>query len=149
MAEWKKICCAIDFSEPSHLAMEEAASLARRFEAELTLLHVYEERAVSPEILLAKYEQAAPELEKKVGGFQREAEQIAGRPVRTVLLTGSAAATEIGRFVREGSFDLAVMATHGRTGLARVVLGSVAERVVREAECSVLVVRGRLAPGAR
>ncbi len=141
MDEWKRICCATDFSEPSRLALEEAARLAGRFQAELTVLHVFEERAVSPEILLSKYEQALPELEEKMASCQREAERISGRPVRTVILTGNSAALEIGRFAHDGSFDLLVVGTHGRTGLPRVVLGSVAERAVREAECSVLVAR--------
>ncbi len=141
MAEWKKICCAIDFSEPSRFAMKEAADLARRLQADLTLLHVYEARAPSPEILLSKFEQAAAEMESKMATWQGEAERIAGRPVRSMVLTGSAA-NEILRFVGEGSFDLVVTATHGHTGLKHLVLGSVAERVVRQAHCAVLVVRG-------
>ncbi len=50
-------------------------------------------------------------------------------------------ATEIIRFVQRGAFDLVVMGTHGRTGLRRLVIGSVAEKVIRHAPCSVLVVR--------
>jgi nucleotide-binding universal stress UspA family protein len=140
---WKRICCAVDFSEPSRHAMAEAADLARRLAADLTLLHVYETHAPSPEVLLARYEQAAPELEGKLRTWQGEAERLATRPVRTVMFTGGAAA-EILRFAGEGAFDLIVLATHGRTGLPRVVLGSVAERVVREAQCTVLVVRRRV-----
>lgn len=140
MGEWKKICCAIDFSDPSRIAMQEAAALARRLEADWTLLHVYDAHAASAEILLSRFEQALPEVEGKMGEWQQEGERIAGRPARTVILTGSAAA-EILKFAREGSFDLLVLATRGRTGLTRLLLGSVAERVVRESECSVLVVR--------
>jgi nucleotide-binding universal stress UspA family protein len=50
-------------------------------------------------------------------------------------------AAEIARLAQEGSFDLVVVATHGRRGVKRVLLGSVAERIVRDAPCTVLVVR--------
>ena len=143
MADWKKICCAVDFSDPSRAAMETGADLSRRLEADLTLLYVYDAHAPSPEILLEKYEHAAPEFEAQLKAFKAAAERIAGRPIRTVALTGSAPA-EIVRFAHDGAFDLLVLSTHGRTGLARVVLGSVAEHVVREATCPVLVVH--LAP---
>lgn len=151
MGEWKKICCAIDFSEPARFAMEEACALARRLQADLTLLHVNEaplpasgEMVLSPPEL---FERAAKELERKMSGWRDEAERLASRPIRSVILAGNSAADEIARFVREGRFDLLVMATKGRTGLKRLVLGSVAERVVREADCSVLVVRRPAAEG--
>jgi len=139
MADWKRMCCAVDFSEPSRLAMERAADLARRLAAELTLLHVYDSHAPSPEILLERLEEASPEIEAQLSAWRIEAERIAGHEVRTVVLTGPAA-TEIVRFARDGGCDLIVVATHGRTGLARIVLGSVAEHVVRESSSPVLVV---------
>ena len=141
MADWKKICCAIDLSDSSRIVVDKAASLARRLQAELTLLHVYVSHAASPEILLERVERATLELEQKMAGYQREAERLAGVPVETTILTDGGAAAEIVRFARDGGFDVVVMGTHGVTGLARVVLGSVASRVVREAECPVLVVR--------
>lgn len=144
MAEWKKICCAVDFSEPSRLAMNEAADLARRFQADLTVLHVYEEPAAAVAALeaprLEHLERAAGEIERKLSGWRSEAEAVATRQVRSAMLSGATAA-EILRFVREGSFDLLVVGTHGRTGFKHLVLGSVAERVVREADCTVLVPR--------
>ncbi len=140
MDEWKRICCAIDFSDPSRIAMQKAAGLAARLNAELVLLHVYEAHAASPEILLSRFEQQLPELEGNMRAWERDAERIAGRPPRSIILTGSAAA-EILRLSQEGSFDLLVLATRGRSGLTRLVLGSVAERVVRESRCPVLVVR--------
>jgi nucleotide-binding universal stress UspA family protein len=146
MADWKKICCAVDFSDPSRAAMEEACALARRTGAELTLLHVWDPHAPSPEVLLAKLEQAGPELEARLASWARDAGARMGGSARTVLLTGPAAG-EIVRFARDGGVDLVVMATHGRSGLARVLLGSVAEHVVREASCSVLVVRRPAAAG--
>ncbi len=150
MAEWKKICCAVDFSEPSHLAMKDAADLAQRFQADLTLLHVYEEPTAATAALevprLEHLEHAAAEMERKLAGWRSEAEAGASRPVRSAMLSGNTAA-EILRFLRQGSFDLLIVGTHGRTGIKHFVLGSVAERVVREADCPVLVVRRSAAAG--
>ncbi len=141
MAEWKKICCPVDFSTPSRLAMDSAADLARRWEADLILVHVYRpEAAPSAERSAARtLEEAAATLD----AWRREAEFLASRPVRTVMLEGSAA-PEIIEFTRERRFSLIVMGTHGLTGVRRLVLGSVAERVVHQATCSVLVVRPML-----
>jgi universal stress protein A len=145
MAEWKKICCAVDLSESSRAAMEEAADLARRFQAELTVLHVYEvpsavekrmEASTSPAV-----EQAVLERQRVLDTWRANAERIAGRPVCSSVVPGHAA-LEITGFVRDGGFDLLVVGTHGRHGLERLVLGSVAERLVREVTCPVLVLRG-------
>lgn len=141
MAEWRRICCAVDFSEPSRRALEEAADLARRFASDLTALHVYD--VLPPtglDLLGPPVEEAQRSAAQVMEQWVRDAELIARRAVRSALRIG-APAQEILRFAREGSFDLLVLATQGRTGLKRLVLGSVAERVVREAECAVLVVR--------
>ncbi len=145
MADWKKICCAIDFSAPSRIAMEKAADLARRLDGELTLLHVNEaalatpeETGLSPDELAAH---AAKEMEPKMATWHRLAEEAMRRPVRAVVLAGTAA-DEILQFLRVGAYDLLVMGTHGRVGLAHFVIGSVAEEVERHAPCPVLVVRG-------
>jgi universal stress protein A len=149
MAEWRNICCAVDFSEPSRLAMRQAASLASHFQAELTLLHVHEPPPPSATDLLVSppemFEQAATQMERILIGWCKDAEEIARRPVKRVLLFGKPAA-EIVRYVRENAFDLVVVSTHGRTGLRHVVLGSVAERIVRSAGRPVLVVP---VPGGR
>jgi nucleotide-binding universal stress UspA family protein len=144
MAGWKRICCAIDFSSPSRVAMEKAADLAKRLRSDLTLLHVDEaavalsdEGDISAPALL---EEAAREIRPKIDSWQRQAEELVGGPVRTSVTAGSAA-DQILRFLREGSFDLLVMGTHGRTGLAHFVVGSVTEEVQRRAEIPVLVVR--------
>ena len=141
---WKKICCAVDFSEHSRLAMDQAAEVARTYEADLTLVHVHEAPSpgsgsvlLAPPELFAKMEHdAARQLES----WRRLAEFVAARPVSSLMLTGDTA-TEILRYAREELVELIVMGTHGRTGLKHLVLGSVAERVLRQAECPVLVVR--------
>jgi nucleotide-binding universal stress UspA family protein len=150
MAEWKRICCAIDFSEPSRLAMREAAELARRLGGHLELLHVHalpppavdiEATPASAELV----ETPVRELHDSMTPWREEAAGIAGRPVGATITPGGAA-DEIVRFARDHPTDVLVLGTHGRAGLARLLLGSVAERVVREAPCSVLVIRPR-APG--
>ena len=145
MATWTKICCPIDFSKTSRAALEEAAELAGRYEAELALVHVFEPPAAAADLMVSPVEmldQTAKDLERKLELWRAEAERRGAKGVRALVVTG-AAATETVRLVREGGHDLVVMGTHGRRGLKHLVLGSVAERVVREAPCAVLVVRPR------
>ena len=146
MIEWKKICCATDFSELSRIAMLEAAELARRFEGELELVHVHlPPPAVGTDLLaspIAVEDTAPAELEGTIAMWRDEAERLAGRPVRTMLLRGEPAA-EILRHARQREIDVLVVGTHGRRGLGRLLLGSVAERLVREAPCAVVVGRRR------
>jgi nucleotide-binding universal stress UspA family protein len=144
MLEWRNICCAVDFSEPSRLALLKGADLARRFGAELELLHVHTMPAAAATDMLvtpADVRATAPvEPEETMARWREEAEHVAGRPVRSTVTLGDSAG-ELVRIARDHACDLLVVGTHGRKGLKRLVLGSVAERVVREAPCAVLVVR--------
>ncbi len=140
---WKKICCAVDFSEPSWIAMEQAAELAGQLHAELTLVHVLPPPApaatdvlVPPAVLEAEARRADETLEV----WRSDAEARAALPVRARVLLGDPA-LELARFAADEGCDLLVLGTHGRTGLSRLVLGSVAERVLRRAPLPVLVVR--------
>lgn len=146
MIGWTKICCAVDLSEPSRVAMEEAAWLANRLGAELTLVHVHiPPPAAASDVLVSSRGGAlarAHENEETLARWLADAERGAGRPARSRILSGDPAA-EILRYAGEERCDLVVVGTHGRTGLTRVVLGSVAERVARQAPCPVLVVHGR------
>ncbi|BDG01189.1 universal stress protein [Anaeromyxobacter oryzae] len=147
MTEWKKILCAIDFSELSRIAMLHAAERARATEAELTLVNVIPKTHASmiAEDVLAPSagevtEQRLEEMDRKMEPWRDEAAQISGAAVRTRILVGDAA-DKIVKFAHDDKTDLVVIGTHGRTGVARALLGSVAEKVVREAPCSVLVAR--------
>lgn len=146
MMDWKMICCAVDFSEPSRIAMEGAADLARRFQAELTLVHaVVPPAPAASDVLVSSAglaNIAAEEETSALEAWRSEAEQRAGIPVRASLLSGDPAASIV-RYARDQRCDLVVIGTHGRAGIRRVVLGSVAERVVRHAECPVLVIGER------
>lgn len=143
MIAWKKICCATDFSEPSRLAMEKAADLAKQFEGELTLVHVLTPPIpAASDVLVSSRgiaEVAAQEAEDLLPLWRAEAELRAGLQVKAVFLSGDPAA-EIVSHARDESVDLIVIGTRGRSGISRVVLGSVAERVVRRSPCPVLVV---------
>jgi universal stress protein A len=147
MPGWKKILCPIDFSETSREAMVEGLEIAKRHGAQLFLLHVLEERwptsrgdLLTPPDLLAKMTEGA---ERDLMAWKAVAEQIAPGRVVTEMVGGHPA-TEILRVAREGDFDLIVMGTHGRRGLRRLVVGSVADEVSRTAPCSVTVVRPKL-----
>lgn len=149
MTGWKRICVAVDFSEPSRLALEEAVDLASSAGAELHLLHVRPRPAPSPvDLLGAGFEPAErDDSQAELAAWERLAAARLERPVHAVLDLGSAPA-RIAEYARRAGIDLLVLATHGRSGLTRVLMGSVAERVVRIAPCPVLVVRGRPAAHA-
>jgi nucleotide-binding universal stress UspA family protein len=121
---WQRICCPVDYSERSRAALRVAVDLARRFGAELTLLHV-EEPAHAGD---------AATLE----AWRREA-AAAGARVVTATASGDPQ-TVIAQFANDHAVDAIVMGTHGRTGRAHALVGSVAETTVRRARCPVMVV---------
>jgi nucleotide-binding universal stress UspA family protein len=145
MAAWKKICCPVDFSWQSRIAMEEAADLAWRFGGDLTLVHVDDRPLPAVEALMAREgrDEGKVALERKLAAWRDEAEPIATTTVDHVLLAGGPA-EEIARFAGERGYDVIIMGTRGQTGREGWGLGSVAQAVVREAPCTVVVVRGRV-----
>lgn len=143
MPTWSRILCAVDFSQASRVAVEAAAALARRLGAELTLLHVREPPLPLDESALSAQDLAeadAREVQGLLETWRAEAARRAERPVDVQLVHG-AAALEIVEAARRGDYDVLVTGTHARKGLRRVLLGSVAERLVREAPCTVVVAR--------
>ncbi len=140
---WRKICCAVDFSEPSWFAMEQAADLASRLGAELTLVHVALPPRTLPTDVVAVTGAAALDThpaEETLEVWRTDAEARAAVPVRARVLLGDPA-LELARYAADEDVDLLVVGTHGRSGLSRLVVGSVAERVLRHAPVPVLVVR--------
>jgi universal stress protein A len=137
MPQFKKILCPIDFEGNSLRALRIATELAQDRKATLHLLHVV---AVppGPEVALSfgKMEAAARiRLEKFA------LQKVSGKASYEVDVTTGDAGTEILLVARRLRANLIVMATHGRKGVRRLILGSVAERVLREAPCPVLTVR--------
>jgi nucleotide-binding universal stress UspA family protein len=138
------IGCAIDFSDRARCAMEAAADLARHYEARLVLVHVHDApSAVESDMLVsppALFDAAAREAEGMLARWRADAERLAGKSVESAVVVGTPA-EELVRWADDHRADLLVVGTHGRKGLPRLVLGSVAERVVRAAPCPVLVAR--------
>lgn len=149
MDAWKKIACAVDFSNPSRDAMEQAAALAKEHGASLVLVNVFQPPPVVTTDMLVDpssgvFEASAREVEGLLAAWKADAERLSGGQVFVRRLSGDPAG-EIVKLAGEQRLDLVVVGTHGRRGLAHLLLGSVAERVVREAPCAVLVVRRRAA----
>lgn len=141
----RKILVPTDFSAHSKEAQAWAVELARRYEASLTLIHVYQPISYAlPEGYVLPSANLLADLEVSLGraldGAKQALEASSGLRVDNALMQG-VPYVEIVRFAREGSYDLIVLSTHGRTGLRHVLLGSVAEKVVRKAPCPVLTVR--------
>lgn len=145
MVPFRKLLVPTDFSKHSSEAIRAAADLSRRYEAPVTLAYVFE--PVTYALPEGHVMQSPPQLEEMRSAFEQrlveasaEATAAGALGVQTKLLTGPIA-NEITDFAQQGQFDLIVMGTHGRTGLRHLVLGSVAEKVVRTAHCAVLTVR--------
>ena len=143
-----RILVATDFSELSAVALEYAEALAERCGASLHVLHVVEDPfllgATSSEIYVpdvpALRATLVTEAESQLATFVPDRVRKAVR-VTTEVRVGSAA-TVISEVAETTASDLVVMGTHGRTGFAHLLLGSVAEKVVRTAPCPVLTVHG-------
>jgi universal stress protein A len=142
----KAILCPIDFSEISAKAMEYAVFLASHHHAELLLMHVVEylQEFEHYQILVFTPQELAEEMEKQAyEELTKLAEQIKKTiKVETVVRQGKAF-VEIIKEAKEKDMDLIVMASHGRTGVSHMLMGSVAEKVVRKAHCPVLIVRNK------
>jgi nucleotide-binding universal stress UspA family protein len=152
MITFERILCPTDLSEASVPSLKYASALARRYRAHVTVLHVvpsfepmtvpsagfmYPMQVVSP----MSRDEVLREMHKLVAGAGVEATNMtfvaeAGDPARMIVEQSLAAAT-----------DLVVMGTHGRSGFERLLIGSVAEKVLRKAPCPVLLVPPHAAVG--
>ncbi len=131
----RRIVVPTDFSPSSMHALPYAEEMARRFDAELLILYV----DFAPSI----YDPTQGDVVASKRAIERAAEVLRGRGLRArALYRRGAAADEIVRGAAAEQADVIVLATHGRTGLALALMGSVAESVVRRAACPVLTVRG-------
>lgn len=137
----RRILYPSDFSEFSARGLPYAASLCREFGATLVMLHVAEIPVVLPEFLPDSVSTLDANMEKHAREtLDRMGEGLEGVNVEAQVQTG-VPYREILRVVHEHEIDLVVMPTHGRSGIAHVVFGSVSEKVVRSAPCPVLTVR--------
>ena len=140
----KRILLAHDFSDQSAIAIRTARDWAEAFDAEITLLHVVEPvvypefyaiNALSDDVMTRLRDRATEALDDAAE------EALGDLPVNTVVLIGRAADTIINEAQPE-NFDLLIMGTRGLTGLEQLVLGSVAEAVLRRCPVPLLTVSG-------
>jgi nucleotide-binding universal stress UspA family protein len=148
MAAFKKFLVPTDFSKASTAALEQACALADSLNASLCLLHAvenpygvgpYTEFYSLPQDFFERLEEnARRNLEATLTPEQKE------RYRATTILRRGGAAREILNYLDEDpEIDLVVMATHGRGGVARLMMGSVTDKIVRSARCPVLTIGQR------
>jgi nucleotide-binding universal stress UspA family protein len=140
---FRKILCPIDFSPGSNCAMRTAIRIANESGAALELVHAF----YVPAIAYAEYmasahaiQQMSDEAERLLDATVTEANGLGAQRLTSRIVSGIPW-TAIVEAAADPAVDLVVIGTHGRTGLARVLLGSVAENVIRHAPCSVMAVR--------
>lgn len=148
MSNPKHILVATDLSERSLPAIDAAATFAKSFGAKLTVIHVYDPSPLVPPAAIPRPERMeesiAHELHDAIVKAIEElrAERLTDlEAVSIEVIRNAAPAKAIIDFADGHGVDLIVVGTHGRTGIAHMLIGSVAERVVRHANCAVLAVR--------
>ena len=150
MENTQNILVGTDFSRASELALDAAAILAKQFGAMVTIAHVFDPTPFAPIAMRdgPGVEQRA--VEQEVESRMREHlerlrnEKLSGVPdVKVALVKGTSAAAGICHYAEKEDVDLIVLSTHGHTGLAHLLIGSVAEKVVRHAPCPVLTLRSK------
>jgi universal stress protein A len=147
MTTFENILVPMDFAAHSSEALRVAGDIALRYSAALTLIYVYEQvdYALPEGYVLYTPEQVqrmTAEFQKRLSLAQQQVEQQGVQRVRSLVLQGPVA-LEIVDYAKTQNMDLIVMGTHGRTGIKHVLMGSVAERVLRMAPCPVLTVKAR------
>ena len=135
----KRILCPVDFSEGSNTALAYATTLAMECDAELHIVYVYEEPYAYTDGGFSGY---VPPADMDPDRQRLEATRPTSDSVRfrREFLIGSPANTLL-KYADSHDIDLIVMGTHGRTGLSRLLMGSVAETMVRRALCPVLTIK--------
>jgi nucleotide-binding universal stress UspA family protein len=146
MLTLKTVLVPTDFSDASESALRYGKAMAEKFGATLHVVHVMEDllaHAWAAEVYVSSMPQLRDEIEKesrlRLGALLTDGERKAFR-AETALLAGNPF-LEIIRYAKTHGVDLIVMGTHGRGPIAHMLLGSVAEKVVRKSPCPVLTVR--------
>jgi len=142
---FSKILVPVDFSEYTSDIVANAMEIARRFDSTIHLLHVIPnmdyfapyESFMAAENVVAVQKGIEEEVQRDLEGL---AKGISGIPVVKAVRMG-VSFVQIVDYVRTEGIELVVMATHGRGGLEHIIIGSVAEKVVRRSPCPVLTIR--------
>lgn len=141
---FKKILCPVDFSKFTKEVIAYAADIARQYGAELHVLHVIPnltyftpyESFLTPENLVAVEKNIQNEVERDFGKILKHVDM----EIKKVVKTG-VAFVEIIDYAKSEGIDLIVMGTHGRSGIEHILIGNVAEKVVRKSPCPVMTIR--------
>jgi nucleotide-binding universal stress UspA family protein len=143
---YKKILVPLDGSELAKMALDQAEKLAKAFDAEIILFQVVpfmpiygSPELVTPLIVDEKQKEAA---ERYLANLSEELKKR-GLRVAAMVRTGQQVAVEIIDFAKEVGADLIIMCTHGRSGISRWVMGSVALKVLTRAETPILLIRSK------
>jgi nucleotide-binding universal stress UspA family protein len=141
---FRKILIAVDSEPIAARAADTGVELAKALSGEVALIHVIDtslvlggDTGIAPNELIARAEQEGQRL---VAGFRQ---RLSLPPAALEFVLSGSPADEIVKAAKEWAADLIVIGSHGRGGIQRALLGSVAERVMRNAVCPVLIVRAR------
>jgi nucleotide-binding universal stress UspA family protein len=148
MPKLSKILVPVDFSPSSKAALEYAVFLSEKTGAEIQVLHAWEVPAYlrpdltvwSGEVSATLADHAKQEAEKAMHAFLSDSKLEGRKGLEYEIVYGAPYATILSA-IESGGYDLVAMGTHGRSGLSHLVLGSVAEKIVRHAKCPVLTIR--------
>lgn len=147
LMEIRKILFPTDFTEGALAALPHAIDLAKSYKAKLYLLHVIYDMSMSTGLHVphVSFDALYDEMEK---GAKKELENFGGELMEgfkeiSCSVVRGVPYEEILKFAAANDVDMIVMGTHGRSGIDRVIFGSTAEKVVRNAECPVLTVRSQ------
>ena len=151
MSEFKRILVPVDFSECSKAAVKQAVDLARKYDAQLEIFHAYEPPYYVGDVLIQIPDQPSLSvhdyIKKSAQKLLDEMLEECGDGLKEIdytaeLVAGIPADAILEKVRTDGhKYDLIVMGTHGRRGLSHLLMGSVAERVIRQAPCPILVIR--------
>ena len=133
----KRILCPIDFSEFNEAANDHASILAKATDARIVFLHVCLPDAYRTPAELVDHAEEDKLLQKDLEAIKPTQPGVQA----SYVIENGIAADRIIHYANENDIDLIVMGTHGRTGIRRVLMGSVAETVIRNADCPVLAIK--------
>jgi len=142
MGASKTFLVPVDFSKGSEIALKHAIRMARESGGRLLLIHVISVTFAFP--LEVGFTDLVESVEKEAReGFNRLARRmrLKSGEYRSIIVRGNDTAQAIAAMAKKAKASMIVMASHGRAGLKRLILGSVAERSLRYAECPVLIVK--------
>lgn len=146
MSVFDNILVATDFSQTSRDAVQQAVEIAASLGSALTILHVWEVPAYAYGDALSAEDLLTPFRDRAGARLEAELDEVRAKvPKVTGLLKTGMTVDEILDAVRETGCDIVILGTHGRRGISRALLGSVAENVVRASPVPVMTIRGSVA----